>query len=208
MIILLAKITLILSLLGIIGILSKRILQDISLRKLFESALPLYKRVGDLFQGLLGRQRILCQRAFSWLKGKILTVRKWGFQWPKAFFVSPQPKKRQYFQRLLQSLELSKPEKKKAVPLRVVKPLIHKASGSELQKREILLKKEKALLHAIARNPKEIRLYKSLGMLYLELGERVDAKNCFEQALKLGSQDLEVKEALRKIERERDGTPR
>ena len=60
-------------------------------------------------------------------------------------------------------------------------------------------KKEKELIKAISRNPKNPQLYKDLGFLYLDLENYKDAQQAFEQTLKLAPFDKEVKEKLDKI---------
>ena len=61
---------------------------------------------------------------------------------------------------------------------------------------QLLRQEEQALLDAIMRTPKDIRLYKRLGLVYQELGNDRDAHQCFREALKRGSQDPEVRRAL------------
>lgn len=70
----------------------------------------------------------------------------------------------------------------------------------ELDK-DILEQKEKWLLYAIAKNPKNPNFYKKLGRIYLQMNSLEDAKNCFEYALKLGSQDPEIRSLLTEIKR-------
>lgn len=65
--------------------------------------------------------------------------------------------------------------------------------------KDILTKKEKWLLYAIAKNPKNTNFYKKLGRIYLQMNNLEDAKNCFEYALRLGSHDPEVKALLSEL---------
>ncbi|KKU82383.1 MAG: Tetratricopeptide TPR_2 repeat protein [Parcubacteria group bacterium GW2011_GWA2_47_8] len=60
----------------------------------------------------------------------------------------------------------------------------------------LLKREERALLEAIMRTPRDIRLYKRLGVVYQELGAEQDAQRCFKEALRRGSQDPEVRKAL------------
>jgi tetratricopeptide (TPR) repeat protein len=78
---------------------------------------------------------------------------------------------------------------------------------TEKQSRQILKHKEAVLLRAVADNPRDISLYKRLGFLYLELDESSEARHCFEQALKLGSQDEQVKQSLEKLESRKISEP-
>jgi len=94
-----------------------------------------------------------------------------------------------------------KPVKEKVVLENVrgfqVAPL---AQGDREQEGEvdagILQKKERWLLYAIAKNPKNANFYKKLGRIYLQMNNIDDARNCFEYVLKLGSQDPEIKSLL------------
>ena len=74
----------------------------------------------------------------------------------------------------------------------------HIISEVEIDK-TILMKKEKWLLYAILKNPKNANFYKKLGRIYLQLNNREDARNCFEYAVQLGSQDPEVKALLSQL---------
>lgn len=64
---------------------------------------------------------------------------------------------------------------------------------------DILKQKEIALLKQVSARPKDISLYKRLGFLYVELGLRNEARQAFETALRLGSQDSEIKKQLEKL---------
>lgn len=63
-------------------------------------------------------------------------------------------------------------------------------------KREILIKQEQSLLKLIVMRPKDVNLYKKLGIIYKELGVIEDARNCFNYALKLGAKDKEIQKEL------------
>lgn len=65
----------------------------------------------------------------------------------------------------------------------------------------ILQEKEKWLLYAISKNPKNTSFYKKLGRIYLQMNNPEDARNCLEYALKLGSQDPEVRALLSEMRR-------
>lgn len=64
---------------------------------------------------------------------------------------------------------------------------------------EILSQKEKNLLEAIIKNPRDISFYKKLGKVYIAMNNFEDAKNCFQHVIKSGSNDKEIKELLDKI---------
>ena len=66
---------------------------------------------------------------------------------------------------------------------------------------KILERKERSLIDAIAKNPKNASFYKKLGKVYWQLDKVEDAKNCFDYALKLGAQDPEIKGWLSEIEK-------
>lgn len=66
---------------------------------------------------------------------------------------------------------------------------------------KILEKKERSLIEAIAKNPKNPNFYKKLGKIYLQMQNTLDARQCFEYALKLGAQDPELRQLLVEIER-------
>ncbi len=63
-------------------------------------------------------------------------------------------------------------------------------------KRDILLKQEQSLLKLITLRPKDFNIYKKLGIIYKELGNFEDARNCFEYALKLGSKDRDLQKEI------------
>lgn len=76
-----------------------------------------------------------------------------------------------------------------------------KTNGAENRERmeNILREQEAILIKQIVKNPKDIALYKRLGFVYLELSEWGDAKECFEQAMKLGSQDPIIRHELKRL---------
>jgi len=59
--------------------------------------------------------------------------------------------------------------------------------------------KEKELITKISQNPKDKELYKTLGALYLEYNDLLDAKAVFDVVLELDPNDKEAKEALKKL---------
>jgi len=63
----------------------------------------------------------------------------------------------------------------------------------------ILREQERILIQEIVKKPKDIALYKRLGFVYVELGEVADARECFEQAVRLGSQDPLIRHELKKL---------
>lgn len=63
----------------------------------------------------------------------------------------------------------------------------------------ILRHQERKLLQQIVEHPRDIALYKRLGYVYLELDQPNDAKDCFAQAIKLGSQDPLVRRELQRL---------
>src|SRR3989338_1454763 len=76
-------------------------------------------------------------------------------------------------------------------------------SGGEVENlarmERILREQERILIQEIVKKPKDIALYKRLGFVYVELGEIADARECFEQAVRLGSQDPLIRHELKKI---------
>ena len=90
------------------------------------------------------------------------------------------------------------------------KPVIKRLNGTK--KREVSAKtnnskqnkntgEEKKCIEAIARNPRDIELYKKLGTIYFEKRNYKDAKSSFEQILKIDSKNKEAKKELKKIEK-------
>lgn len=61
-------------------------------------------------------------------------------------------------------------------------------------------KREEALIHRIAENPKDIEAYRELGDYYLSVGNVKDSKDSFKMVLKLRPRDLKAKSSLREIE--------
>lgn len=73
-----------------------------------------------------------------------------------------------------------------------------KQEREEAQRRqEILRLRERSLLEQVSKRPKDIALYKKLGFLYQELDRQDEARQAFEAALRLGSQDSQIKEQLK-----------
>lgn len=64
----------------------------------------------------------------------------------------------------------------------------------------ILQEKEHLLLERIVQDPKNPSSYKRLGKVYLQMKKKVDARQCFEYALKLGARDPEVRALLSQME--------
>lgn len=63
------------------------------------------------------------------------------------------------------------------------------------------MSKEEECINLIAQNPKNVHAYKNLGGLYLKQGNLLDAKDCFEQVLKLEENDFEAKEKIEEIKK-------
>jgi tetratricopeptide (TPR) repeat protein len=59
--------------------------------------------------------------------------------------------------------------------------------------------KEDMLLSILRQNPRDIKAYKELGCLYLEKKNFQDAKSAFEEVLKINSEDELAKEKLKEI---------
>lgn len=59
-----------------------------------------------------------------------------------------------------------------------------------------LKNEEERLIIEIAQNPKDYKLYEALGDLYVEMGSYVDAKESYEAAIELNSQDEYLKKKL------------
>ncbi len=70
---------------------------------------------------------------------------------------------------------------------------------SDIVDAHALEQKERNLLEAIAKQPKNPNFYKRLGKIYLQMQNIADAKNCFEYALKLGAQDPELSQLIGSI---------
>lgn len=81
-------------------------------------------------------------------------------------------------------------EEKKAPEKQEVK-VEEKVSETEIFKRE-----EQRIIIEIARNPKNSKLYDALGDLYAKMGDYDDAKESFEAALELDSNNEELKKKL------------
>ena len=65
-----------------------------------------------------------------------------------------------------------------------------------INKTELLKKEEQRLIIEIAKNPKDYKLYESLGSLYIDMGNYKDAKDSLEAALELNSDNYSIKEKL------------
>ena len=62
-----------------------------------------------------------------------------------------------------------------------------------------LKEEEQRLIIEIAKNPKDAKLYKKLGQVYLKTGESGDAFESFKKALELNPDDGEIKAKLEKL---------
>ncbi len=78
-------------------------------------------------------------------------------------------------------------------------PMQNDAEKQDEKQQEILQEKERALLREVAERPTDISLYKKLGFLYLELGREDEARQSFQVAIKLGSQDAAIQEQLEQL---------
>ncbi len=92
-------------------------------------------------------------------------------------------------------------------PLEEVLPKVEVIEPAEPDERTlaILREQEQIILHQITKTPQDIALYKRLGFVYVELGEKNDARLCFAQAVKLGSQDPLVKRELQILNQDLGG---
>lgn len=70
---------------------------------------------------------------------------------------------------------------------------------SPVRSLEILKQEEHRLIIEIAKDPRNYRLYKVLGNLYVEMKNYSDAKDSFEAALELNPEDPELKEKLSSV---------
>lgn len=65
--------------------------------------------------------------------------------------------------------------------------------------------REEMLLAILKQNPKDIKAYKELGLLYLEQGNTHDAKAAFEEALKINPEDELANEKIEEMEKMESG---
>lgn len=92
------------------------------------------------------------------------------------------------------------PATKPAIELRPRRrPPLAEAPEDKTRMHTILREQERLIIRQIVKQPRDIALYKRLGFVYMELEERSDAKECFEQALKLGSQDPLIRKELERL---------
>lgn len=154
-----------------------------TLRKLRLSIL----KIDNIFVGLIDRSRE---------KSQIWTVRS------RAWMEQHRLKKIQKLQ-VLEKLDQAeimetiqkakkeiKEEEKNQKPVQSPEPLAQ-------EDRKVL--EEKYCIDLIAKDPRSIDAYRRLGFLYLEQGNKEDAKNCFKQVLKLNPDDLEVVSKMKEL---------
>lgn len=100
-----------------------------------------------------------------------------------AKFIPNQSRPENYFGRLLDSVN---PENKGF-------DLLNSGSKEESDK-------EKQLVDMVVKNPRDIKVYKNLGLLYYERKNYNDARESFKMALKFGSRDKTVQKLMRDLE--------
>ncbi len=71
-------------------------------------------------------------------------------------------------------------------------------SKKEGEKEQFVVK-EKKYIETIIKNPRDVKTYRSLGLLYLAQKNYKDAKESFKQILKINSKDKEAKKKLKEI---------
>jgi tetratricopeptide (TPR) repeat protein len=67
------------------------------------------------------------------------------------------------------------------------------------EKKERFVVEEKKYIETIVKNPRDVKTYRSLGLLYLAQKNYKDAKESFRQILKINSKDKEAKKKLEEI---------
>lgn len=97
---------------------------------------------------------------------------------------SSQPQTENYFRKLLDSVKLGA---NKAEPI---------LAGDIKEE----LDKEKQLIDAVVKNPRDVRSYKILGLFYYERKNYIDARESFKMALKFGCRDRAVKKLAWELE--------
>ena len=70
------------------------------------------------------------------------------------------------------------------------------------EKKEQFVSEEKKYIETIIKNPRDVKTYRSLGLLYLAQKNYKDAKESFKQILKINSKDKEAKKKLKEIGKE------
>jgi tetratricopeptide (TPR) repeat protein len=67
------------------------------------------------------------------------------------------------------------------------------------EKEKQFISEEKKYIETIIKNPRDIKTYRSLGLLYLAQKNYKDAKESFKQILKINSKDKEAKKKLKEM---------
>ncbi len=65
--------------------------------------------------------------------------------------------------------------------------------------------REEVLLRILKQNPKDVKAYKDLGLLYMEQKNLQDAKAAFEEVIKINPEDELAKENLEEIKKAENG---
>ena len=65
--------------------------------------------------------------------------------------------------------------------------------------KDLFVVEEKKYIETIIKNPRDVKTYRSLGLLYLAQKNYKDAKESFKQILKINSKDKEAKKKLKEI---------
>jgi len=198
--------------------LSKRLLSKnlLLVRGLPAGLVPAVKQIlGRVFVSLKTGYS-LSQKAFSWSKRRLgflvaaakgrlaalniedklekLSKKKYAKSFPEG--------KKDYLEKLFKAVP-SKRAEEKARETKQKAAFSKRTRESKKEdrvfKERILRKQERLILEKITSNPKDPRLYKRLGYVYLELGERRDARRCFEYALKIGRRDKDIVKVLENL---------
>jgi len=100
--------------------------------------------------------------------------------------------------------EIAKPEVAQKVKKEtVMPPMVREEVAIPEPKEEEKGEYESALIERIAMNPRDIEAYERLGDYYVELGNSIDAVECFKQVVKLSPGNRKAKLAIRKLDKKK-----
>ena len=160
----------------------------ISLEKFLMRARIIFLKIesalGKWIRGLRGNSKIMARRSKEWIRQREL-------------------KRREKQNKLSDKLN---GKNNGEVMLKINREIVE--SETEKKEDEITIdelnkpiKEEQKWIDLIVENPKNITAYKFLGLFYFKHHNYSDAKSSLEMAVKLGSKDRKVKEALEEIKR-------
>lgn len=139
--------------------------------------------LGRWIGGLRGNSKIMAQRSKDWIRQREL-------------------KRREKRDKLNGKLNGGNNEEV-ILPIKreKVSPVPEEKEEDEITLEELSkpIKEEQKWIDLIVENPKNITAYKFLGLFYFKQHNYPDAKSSLEMAIKLGSKDNKVKEALEEI---------